>query len=302
VAAVIRRRNPTYLRSSYKVFDSTVYVTVIIIMIITIYPILYVLSLSFSGKLAVEKGLVRIFPVAPTIDSYRLFFKSSSILRPYANTIFYTVAGTAYSLLLSLLGAYVLSKKRLLGKNFFMFLIMFTMLFGGGLIPTFLVVTNLGMFNTIWAILIPCAIGQMNLIIIRTSILQIPDSLSESAVIDGANDFQILFRIVVPLSLPVLATITLFYAVGRWNDYFTAMIYLNNEKLYPIQLVIRSLIITMDNSMFWDMYRATDKIANYTPLAFKSVVVVITMLPIMVIYPFIQKYFVKGVMIGAIKG
>jgi putative aldouronate transport system permease protein len=297
-----RKKNLIYLRIGDRSFVSAVYLISALIMIMTIYPILYVLSLSFSGKIAVEKGLVWLYPIDLTLSSYNLFFQNSSLLGPYANTIFYTVAGTAYSLLLTLLGAYSLSKKRLVGKNFFMFIIMFTMLFSGGLIPTFLVVNRLGLFNTVWAILIPCAIGPMNLIIVRTSILQIPDSLAESAVIDGANDFQILARIIMPLSMPVIATIGLFYAVGRWNDFFSALIYLNNEKLYPIQLVIRSLLVTMDNSIFVDMYRTQNKINTYTPLAFKSAVVVITMLPIMVIYPFIQKYFVKGVMIGAIKG
>jgi len=297
----MKQRNIYYNSTFDRMIDTFVYSLSIVIIAVTLYPVLYTVALSFSNRIAVESGQVWLYPVNITFASYLLVFRHPLIIPAYFNTIFYTVAGTTYSLFLTAMGGYVLSRRDLIGRNFFTFLITFTMLFSGGLIPTFLVVSRLGLYDTIWAILLTGAISQWNLIIVRTSMKAIPTSLEESAKIDGASHWQVFTRIYIPLSKPVLATIGLFYAVGRWNDFFTALIYLNRSKLFPVQLVIRGLLTGMD-TMNVEQSMVGGGVGSFTPTTFKAAVVVVTMLPIMCVYPFIQKYFVKGVMIGAIKG
>lgn len=224
------------------------------------------------------------------------------LLSSYANAVFYTVFGTIYSMILTILGAFVLSRRRLIGRDTFMFLIWVTMVFSGGLIPTYLQVRNLGMINSRLAMIIPCAVSQYNLIVMRTSMLTIPESLEESAKIDGASDLRVLWNIVLPVSVSVLATVGLFYAVGQWNSYFTAMIYLSDKTKFPLQLILRELLVTMTDTTTDRGMMSADAINRFTPLGFKGAVIVVSLLPMMVLYPFIQRYFVKGVMIGAIKG
>lgn len=288
-----------------KILDAAILCISALLMVITLYPVLYTAGLSFSGKLEVENGLVWLCPVGFTLDAYKLVFKHPLIPLAYLNTILYTLVGTFYSLALTVVGGYVLSRRTLPGRNMFMFIITFTMLFSGGLIPTFMVISQMGLFDTFWALIIPCAISPWNLIIMRTSMQSIPASLEESAKIDGANYWTVFWRIFLPLSKSVVATIGLFYAVGKWNDYFNALIYLNNQRLFPVQLVIRALLTGMDAMNTTATNNGVQMVGgstNYTPVTFKAAVVVVTMLPILCVYPFIQKYFVKGVMVGAIKG
>jgi putative aldouronate transport system permease protein len=222
--------------------------------------------------------------------------------RSYLNTVIYTVFGATYSMILTTFGAFALSRRNLIGKNLMMFLIFFTMIFSGGMIPTYLVVVALGLYNSYAAIIFPCAVSAYYLIVMRTFMQQVPYSMEESAKIDGANDFTVLFRIYLPMSIPVLATIGLFYAVDRWNDWFSAMLYLSSTSLYPVQLVIRNLLITMTDNLVNQKVSQGSGVSTFTPTGFKCAVIVVTIVPIIAVYPFLQKYFVKGVMIGAIKG
>jgi putative aldouronate transport system permease protein len=283
-------------------FDVVIYVVLTLVAIVCLYPVVYVISVSLSSVKAVETHSVWLWPVGLSFNSYELLYLHPSLGRCYLNTVVYTALGTTYSLTLTIFGGFALSRRRLIGRNLFMFLIAFTMLFSGGLIPTFLVVRDLGMYNSWLALIIPCAVSPWYLIIMRTSMQEIPPSLEESATIDGANDIAVLFRIVMPMSIPVVSTIGLFYAVGKWNDYFNALIYLSKTELYPVQLIIRNLLITLTDNLVNTKVNQGSQVSSFTPQAFKSAVVVVTMLPIMMVYPFIQKYFVKGVMVGAIKG
>lgn len=295
------KRKAMYASGSDRVLDAVVYGICILVIIVTLYPMLYVVSLSFSARTAVEKGQVMFWPVDFTLASYELLTDHPLLLPSYLNTVFYTVVGAGYSLLLTVTGAYTLAKRDLPGNRLFALLITFTMLFSGGLIPTFLLVDQLGLYNTRAAIILPSAVSVMYLFIMRTAYRGVPMALEESAVLDGANDLQLLWHVYLPLSKASIATIALFYAVGRWNEFFNALIYLTDDQLFPVQLVIRGLLISMSDAMtYGSTFNA--EAAKMSPLSFRAAVIVVTILPIMVVYPFVQKYFVSGVMIGAIKG
>jgi putative aldouronate transport system permease protein len=288
-----------------KIFDSINIIFMILIMIACAYPMLYVLFASISDPRALSQHQGILYrPLGFTLKGYKLVLDNPNITMGYVNTIFYVVVGTAVNLLVTSIGAYVLSRKNLFWGSFIMFLITFTMFFGGGLIPYYLTVQKLGLLNKRLALIIPGAISTWNLIVMRTSFMSIPDSLEESARIDGANDFTILFRIILPLSKATLAVMALFYAVGHWNEWFNAMIFLRNRKLYPLQLFLREILISNDTK------NMQEKITDISQLGeqdmYKSLVqyctVIVATVPILFIYPFLQKYFVKGVMIGSIKG
>lgn len=284
---------------SEKAVDFIINFILLVVILITTYPFLFVISASLSDPVRVmQSNAVLLWPKGFQIETYKLVFKNEMIGIGYRNTLIYLVLGTVLNVVLTAMGAYALSRKKVFGKNAVMFLIVFTMFFSGGMIPSFLLVKSLGMVNTIWAMFIPNAISVWNLIIMRTSFQAVPDSIIESAWLDGANDFTILFRLVIPLSLPVVSVIILFYGVYHWNDFFSALLYLRDRGLYPIQLVLRDLLIT--NST--DSMTAGTKV-DKIPIAenIKYTVIVISTVPILLIYPFIQKYFIKGVMVGAIK-
>ncbi|MEF2247787.1 MULTISPECIES: carbohydrate ABC transporter permease [unclassified Paenibacillus] len=267
---------------------------------ITLYPFLYVLFASLSDPTAVSqhRGLL-FWPQSLQWESYKMVFNNPMIKSGYQNTLLYVGAGTAINLFFTALGAYVLSRKGFYFKNYMMFFIVITMVFNGGLIPTFLLVNKLGMLNTAWALLIPSAINTFNLIIMRTAFQNVPVSLEESAKIDGANEWTILFRIIIPLSMPVISVMILWYAVGHWNSYFSALIYLRSRELYPLQLVLREILVTNSTDSMMTGAGAADK----EPIGetIKYATIIISTLPILCLYPFLQKYFVKGVMIGALK-
>ncbi|NSW89479.1 MAG: carbohydrate ABC transporter permease [Firmicutes bacterium] len=280
-------------------FDTINHFILFLLVIITIYPFLYVLFASLSDPLKVlQGGSLLLWPHGFNLDAYKMVFKNPMVMIGYRNTIIYVVTGTAINMLLTSFGAYVLSRRDLYGKSFFMFLIVFTMFFSGGLIPLYLLVNKLNMTNTVWAMVIPGAISTWNLIIMRTSFVSMPESLVESAKMDGANDFYVLFKIILPLSLPIISVMILFYGVSHWNSWFNAMIFLRKRELYPLQLVLREILIS--NSTDSMTIGITGDVA---PVAenIKYATVMVATIPILLIYPFLQKYFVKGVMIGAIK-
>ncbi|MCR8633028.1 carbohydrate ABC transporter permease [Paenibacillus radicis (ex Xue et al. 2023)] len=269
--------------------------------LVTLYPFLYVVfaSLSNPSQLASHSGLL-LSPLGFNVDGYINVFKNPNIITGYTNTIVYVVVGTSINLFMTCLGAYVLSRKGVMLRDPMMMIIVFTMFFSGGLIPNYLLVKNLGMFNTMWALLIPGAINTYNLIIMRTSFAAIPVSLEESARIDGANDFTILFRIVLPLSKAVFSVMVLFYAVAHWNSWFSAMIYLQKRDMYPLQLFLREILVNSSTDSMITGSGGSDKEAVSEIIKYCTIVVATG--PIIAVYPFLQKYFTKGVMIGAVKG
>jgi len=283
-----------------KIFDSFNYVFLTLLMVITLYPFLYVVFASFSSAemLATTRGILY-KPLGFSLEAYKSVFDNPMILIGYKNTAFYVIVGTFYNIIMTSLGAFVLSRKNFYWKKYIMAMVIFTMFFGGGLIPSFLLVKGLGMYNTVWALIIPGAISTFNLIIMKTAFEAIPLSLEESAKIDGANDILILFKIILPLSMPTIAVMVLYYGVGHWNAWFGALIYLRNKELYPLQLVLREILIS--NSMN-DMLQNSDTDKMFLGETIKHATIIVATLPILMIYPFLQKYFVKGVMIGALKG
>ncbi|MEN6315101.1 MAG: carbohydrate ABC transporter permease [Clostridiaceae bacterium] len=287
--------------ASRKIFNVFNILFMLFISVITLYPMLYVIFASFSrpSDFMMHQGLL-IKPLGFTTEIYRMVFRNPMILRGYLNTIFIVVVGVAINIFFTSIGAYFLSRKNVMLKKIVMFLIVFSMYFSGGLIPFYFTVKELGLDNSLWALIIPGAIGTSNMIVMRTAFMAIPDSLSESAEIDGASHFSILFRVVIPLSLPTMAVMVLYYGVGHWNSWFNALIFLRKREMFPLQLILREILITnttMDMSIGVD---AGDQ--ELVGDLIKYAVIVIATVPILCLYPFLQKYFVKGIMIGALKG
>ena len=286
-----------------KWFDAINIALLMIVCAIILYPLLFVISASISNPSAVLAGDMWLWPVDISLTGYRKVLENSELMRGYANTIVYTVVGTAINLVMTVLAAYPLSRSSFWGRNAITGIFVFTMFFGGGLIPTYMVVKSLGMTNTMWALILPGAVSVWNILIMRTFFQSgIPGELLESAAIDGSSDIRTLLRIVLPLSAPVLAVMILFYAVGHWNAYFNALIYLTDRDKYPLQLFLREILI---QGQMEHMVNSADSSHAQTIMdeeAVKYAAVIATNLPIFLLYPFLQKFFVKGVMIGAIKG
>lgn len=284
--------------------------TVLNILIITVlfvsvlYPIVYIVSASFSDSQAVVSGEVWLWPVRPTLEGYSAVFDYNQVWVGFKNSLIYTVAGTAINIVMTVMAAYPMSRKDLYGKNVFMMLFMFTTMFTGGLIPNYLLVKQLGMLDSIWAMIIPGAITVWNVIIARTYFqMSIPDELLEAAQLDGCNDFQFVWKIVIRLSGPILAVITLYYAAANWNQYFNAMLYLKSQDLYPLQLVLKDILVKNDIDVAMlagDPADAAKREALKTLLKYS--LIVISTVPLLLFYPFVQKYLVKGVMVGSLKG
>ena len=259
-------------------------------------PILNILFGAFSDPYEVMKhsGLF-LYPVKPTFYNFSLVFQNPSILTGYLNTIFVVVVGTALNVLLSLVGAYVLSRKGAMLVKFFTLMIVFTMYFQGGIIPSYLIVESLGLINSRWALILPGAISTFNMIVMRTAMAQVPDSLPESAMIDGAKHHQVLFLIMTPLCKATVAVIVLYYAVAHWNSWFPAFLYLRDKSKYPLQLILRQILFQDEtNSMAAESLALSSEAVKYATI-------VVATVPILLVYPFLQRYFVKGVMIGAVK-
>lgn len=272
---------------------------VLLFTLVCFYPFLYVVAMSFSSTNAILSGKVVLFPVEFQLSAYEEILKKKQIWDSIRVTIETTLMGTALSLVLTILAAYSLSKNNLKGRKFFAGLILFTMYFGGGIVPTLLVVKGVGLYDTIGALFIPNAVSVFNFIVIRTFFRELPKDLEEAAFLDGANHMQILSKVVMPLSKPIIATIGLFYAVGYWNDYFSALLYIQDPKKYSLQLRLRSLLFTEElNTIGAGDMAGTPVMAE----SLKMASIVVGTIPIILIYPWLQKYFVKGVMLGSVKG
>lgn len=286
-----------------RVFTIVNYIFLTVVLIIILYPLIYTLSASFSSPSAVIAGKVTLFPVDPTIIGYTKIFEYPTLIKGMLNSLFYTVVGSAVSVVLTFLAAYPLTRKDLPGRRFLTIVFFFPMLFSGGLIPFYLVVRDLGMVNTRWALIIPTALSVWNLIItisfLRTSI---PDELYEAAQIDGCSDFGYLLKIVLPLAKSLVAVLFLVYAVAQWNQYFLSLVLQTNPDLAPLQIVLRNILILnkIDLGMISDVQRMADQQALQEQLKFSSIVV--ASVPVLMLYPFVQRYFVQGLTIGAIKG
>ena len=282
-------------------------VFLIIVTIITLYPLIFVVSASISDPNMVNSGKMWLWPIGFTLDGYNRVFANSDIWIGYRNTIFYTVFGTLLNLAVTIPCAYALAKKSLPGRKFFNFLFLFTMFFSGGLIPLYMLVKFLHLLDTIWAVLLPTAASIWNIIITRTFLeTTIPDGLEEAAEIDGCSTFMKFFKIILPLSAPIIAVMALFYGVGHWNSYFNEMIFLSDRNKFPLQVFLRELIIITQMDTNGQTITSTEaqSIAEQQRLAgiIKYSIMVVSTLPIICVYPFLQRFFVKGVMVGSIKG
>ncbi len=297
-------QRPLKIRESIgdRIFLFFVYLFLLVVLLIVLYPLIYVVSSSFSSPAAVSSGKVWLYPVDFSLRGYQVALGNPQIITGYANSLYYTIFGTLISVTLTVLVAYPLSRRTLFGRDAIMIFIVFTMIFYGGLIPTYLVVKNLGMIDTRWALLIPQAIAAWQVIIARTFFqVSIPEELAEAAELDGCSDLRFLWSVVLPLSKPILAVLVLMYAVGQWNAYFDALLYLKSADLHPLQLVLRSILIlntTTSGSMEASVMVERQQMADLL----KYSLIVVGSLPVLLIYPFAQRYFVKGMLIGSVKG
>ncbi|WP_082415906.1 carbohydrate ABC transporter permease [Numidum massiliense] len=293
---------------SDRLFKIANYTFLTVVLAIVLYPLIYVVSASISNPAFVNSGQMWLFPKDIMWEGYVRVFENKQIWIGYRNTIFYTLLGTTINLLVTIPAAYALSRRDLVGRNWIMGMFVFTMFFSGGLIPTYLLVKNMGMVNTIWAMVLPNAAAVWNIIICRTFFQStIPRELEEAATIDGCSTVKMFLKIILPLSKPIIVVMALFYGVGHWNSYFNALIYLSDQNLYPLQLVLRQILVLqqMDAETTGGAVGAVaTAMANKAEIAaiIKYAVMIVSTLPVIIVYPFLQRYFVKGVMIGSIKG
>jgi multiple sugar transport system permease protein/putative aldouronate transport system permease protein len=286
-----------------RAFTITNYAILTMFLLVVLYPLIYVVSASFSDGAAVISGKVVLWPVDFSLVAYQKVFSYPYIWTGYGNSLFYAVVGTLVNVTMTLIAAYPLSRRDLWGKNVILGLFLFTLFFNGGLIPTYLLVKDLGLRNTRWALIIPQALSVWNLLIaitfMRTSI---PHELLEAAQLDGCSDFRYFLRILLPLSTPLIAVLALFYAIGHWNQFFAALLYLTNKDLFPLQIILRDILISsnVDLSMVEDIKSMAAREALRELL--KYALIVVASVPVLIIYPFAQRYFVKGIMLGSVKG
>jgi len=276
-------------------------ILMVAVIVATLYPMYYVFIVSISDANSVIRGDVVLAPKNVTWQSYELVLGSQNVIRSLANSALYTVLGTAINLIMTALCAYPLARSRFSGRTFFTVMITITMFFSGGLIPLYLLILSLGLRNTIWSLVLPVAISPWNMIIMRTYFQGIPEEMFEAATIDGANDFQILGRIVVPLSKPIFATLLLYYAVSHWNQWFNALIFLDDMAKFPVQLILRSVVIQGQLEQGAQIMSPSME-EMVIEKSIKYATIIVSTVPILLVYPFVQKYFVRGVMVGAIKG
>lgn len=282
-----------------QVFLAVLLVISAFILVIELYPLIFVVSASFSDSDAISLGRVYLLPVNPSLDGYRMLLKEKDILTGFKNSVIYLAVGTTVNMLLTMLLAFPLSRREMPGRNIITFFVALTMYVSGGLIPTYLMISNLGMVDTLWGIIVPNAISTTNMIIMRTYFQNsIPESLYEAATLDGSNYTKYLLRVVLPLSMPIVAVIGLYYGVGHWNNYFDALIYLRSTEKQSLQLVLRNILLANQVNSGDGSYSEASKLG----VTIKYSVIVFSCIPMMIAYPFVQRFFIKGVMIGAIKG
>ena len=281
--------------------DTALNILFVLLTLITLYPFYYVVIESFSNAVANAQHVPYLLPYVFDTTGYQSVFEDSAFYRSLLNTLFITIVGTGINMLLSVMGAYVLSKKTLPGRNIFLTMILFTMLFSGGLIPSYLNIKQLGLVNTIWSMILPSAISTYYLIIMKNYFITIPASIEEAATIDGANAWTILWRIILPISKPFIATFFLFYAVERWNEWYNAVLYISQKSLQPLQIYLREMLVSMSSQLAAQAQAAMSQTTKVLASTVQMACIVITMVPILCVYPFVQKHFVRGVMIGGIK-
>lgn len=292
-----------------KIFLGFVYFFLLLALVIVLYPLIYIVSASISNPHMVNSGEMWFLPKGITLEGYKTLLGNNSIWRGYANTIYYTVLGTSINLLVTLPCAYALSRDDFYGRKAFTNFMIVTMFLSGGLIPSYLLIRSLGMLNTVWALVIPGAVSVYNVVVTRTFFQStIPKEMEEAAIVDGCSDFRLFLQIVLPLSTPIIAVMALFYGVGHWNSFFSALIYLSDKSMYPLQMVLREILILQDMSSNTVGSNVTAEVANMLyskqqlAVVIKYGVMIVSSLPVIIIYPFLQKYFVKGMMVGSIKG
>jgi len=273
-----------------------VYSIMVILVSATLYPILYVFSVSISGYDAVVANRIMLWPIGFSLNSYRKIVSDAAFYTGYSNTVFYTVCGTILNVCMTILAAFPLARKEFFMRKFFTLVFMFTMFFGGGMIPSYIIVTKLGLYNSRWAIILPGLISTWNLILCRTYIMSVPEEMFDSAKVDGCSDFRFLFIILIPLIKPIIAVLVIYYGVGHWNAWFNALLYLSDTTKHPVQIYLRKLLIQSTNELAASAYELE------STLQVRYCAMFVTVLPIMAIYPFFQKYFTKGVMVGSLKG
>ncbi|NOU85368.1 ABC transporter permease subunit [Paenibacillus sp. LMG 31460] len=283
------------------VFLAVNYVFLALFGISALVPLINILAVSLSDSSAIISGKVSIWPIGWNIEAYRQLIEGTRIIYALKNSIIITVVGVALSMLFTILAAYPLSRNTFYGRRFFTLAIVFTMLFGGGLIPSFLVIKELGLINSYAAIWLPSLVSAFNMMIMRTFFLNIPSELEDAARMDGCGEYRMLLQIFLPLSLPVLATLTLFYSVGYWNQFLTVLLYINDAKKYNLTVLVQNMVANQQLLQQINTFQAEDSV-SMTPEAIKAGAVVILLLPLMIVYPFLQKYFVKGALVGAVKG
>ncbi|MBB6673449.1 carbohydrate ABC transporter permease [Cohnella nanjingensis] len=281
--------------------DVFIYLLLLLVAASTLLPFLNVFSKAVSAEWAVVSGKVGLYPIGFQLDTMKFVITSNPFIRSFLVSVGVTVAGTALSMLLTAVTAYPLSKRQLPGIGMIMLLFIFTMLFNGGIIPNYLLMKQLGLINNLWVLVVPSLISVFNLLVIKSYYESLPDSLEESAKMDGACHFTVLFRIILPLSGPVLATIALFYAVSYWNDFFNSMLYISKPSLKPLQLYLRDIVMDAD-SVSAGMSRSVEDRMNVSPEGVRAATVIASTIPILLVYPYLQKYFIKGVLIGSVKG
>ena len=289
------------LKGKLELFDAALTLILLLLAAMFIYPLWYILAAAFSDPLDVVKDPLMMFPKQITLYNFKMLLTCTSVWLGYRKTLMYVVLGTCINVALTMFTGYALAQPELPARRQFNFIIVLTLFFSGGMIPEYLLVKNLGLLNTVWAIVLPGAVATYNLMITRTYLVQqIPRDLTEAAEVDGSGEYRTFFTIILPLSKPIIAVIALFYASGHWNSFFSALIYLQNRELYPLQLFLREMLI-QDQTLGMMETESTSLVALYT-ITVKSAVMTVSILPLLIIFPFVQKFFVKGVMIGAIKG
>ncbi|GGH61456.1 protein LplC [Paenibacillus silvae] len=290
-----------YNSSAGRVFDVFNYVMLGLLGILTVLPFLYIIGNSFATEAEITERSFFLIPKVFSFSAYEYIFSSSTIFRSIGVSVFITVAGTLVNLFFTLTMAYPLSRSDFWGRNVLMNMVIFSMLFGGGMIPTYLVIRGLGLLDSYWALMLPGAISAFNLIVVKNFFQQMPPGLEEAARIDGCSDLGVLWRIVLPLSKPVIATFALFYAVGHWNNFFSALLYISDSDKWPLQVMLRQIVLLSQASV-GDMANMDPNFVQPPEQSIKMAVIVVGTIPILLVYPFLQKHFAKGVMLGSIKG
>lgn len=283
-----------------RVWNWSIISVMFLVGLVTLYPLIYVFSMSISAQEYVLRQEVWFLPKGFSLASYKLVFENQQIWTAYRNTLWYTTVGTIVNVLLTLLGAYALSRRQFFVRRQLSFLITFTMFFTGGMIPLFILINNIGLYDTRWAMILPTAVGAWYLIIAQSFFASLPESLEESAKLDGANDFVVFLRIALPVSKPIIAVLILYYAVGHWNSYFNAMLYLPSVDLQPLQMYLMKILTQASTELAGNMSAGIERDNIVEQLKYATIIVAV--LPVLCVYPFLQKYFVKGVMVGAVKG